>query len=102
MEKNSANKFFDALAGGRPVTINYGGWQKEILEQSGAGISIPGKDPKAGAIQLASFLNSPERLQKARAAARRLADTEFDRDLLYKQLASVFQKVLNQPPQLEI
>lgn len=96
MEKNSANKFFDALAGGRPVVINYGGWHKEILEHSGAGISIPGKNPEAAAIQLAKFLDSPERLQNARAAARRLADTEFDRDFLYKKLAAVFQKVLNE------
>ncbi len=96
MEHNSANKFFDALAAGRPIAINYGGWQKEILENSGAGISIPGNDPEVGAIQLAQFLNSPERLQSARIASRKLADTEFDRDLLYKKLASVFQKVLNE------
>ena len=95
MENNSANKFFDALAAGRPVAINYGGWQKEILEQSGAGISIPGDDPAAGAIQLANFLDNREGLQSARSAARKLADTEFDRDLLYEKLASVFQQVLN-------
>lgn len=96
MEKNSANKFFDALAAGRPIAINYGGWQKDILERSGAGISIPGKDPESGAIQLAHFLDNPARLRQARTAARKLADTEFDRDMLYKKLASVFQKVLNE------
>ncbi|YAF97754.1 MAG: glycosyltransferase family 4 protein [Nodularia sp. CChRGM 3473] len=96
MEHNSANKFFDALAAGRPVVINYGGWQKDILEKSGAGMSISGNDPKAGAIQLAKFLNSPKCLQKAEAAARKLADTTFDRDVLYEQLAGVFQKVLNE------
>ena len=96
MENNSANKFFDALAAGRPVVINYGGWQKEVLEQSGAGMSIAGGDPKAGAIELASFLNSPERLQTARSAARQLADTEFDRELLYQKLATVFEKVLKE------
>ena len=96
MENNSANKFFDALAAGRPVVINYAGWQKDILEQAGAGISIPGNDPKVGAIQLAQFLNSPKRLQIAKGAARKLADTEFDRDILYKKLASVFAKVLDE------
>ncbi|MBD2521575.1 glycosyltransferase family 4 protein [Nostoc sp. FACHB-133] len=96
MEHNSANKFFDALAAGRPVVINYGGWQKEILEQSGAGISISSNDPKVAAIQLAKFLNSSECLQSAQTAARKLADTVFDRDILYKKLANVFQKVLNE------
>jgi glycosyltransferase involved in cell wall biosynthesis len=36
MEDNSANKFFDALAAGRPVVLNYGGWQAELVrEQTG-------------------------------------------------------------------
>jgi len=96
MESNSANKFFDALAAGRPIMINYGGWHKEILEQSGAGISIPGNDPELGAIQLANFLNNTEDLQKARSAARQLADTVFSRELLYEKLTSVFQKVLRE------
>ncbi|NEQ27019.1 MAG: glycosyltransferase family 4 protein [Microcoleus sp. SIO2G3] len=102
MEHNSANKFFDALAAGRPVVINYGGWQKEVLEQSGAGMSIAGGDPKAGAIQLASLLNNPERLQAARSAARQLADTEFDRELLYQKLATVFEKALKETHETRI
>lgn len=96
MENNSANKFFDALSAGRPVVINYGGWQKDILEESGAGISIPSHDPTEGADQLAQFLNRSERLERAKAAARQLADTEFDRDILYKKLVNVFGKVLNE------
>ncbi|GAA6617513.1 glycosyltransferase family 4 protein [Scytonema sp. NUACC26] len=102
MENNSANKFFDALASGRPVVINYGGWQKELLEQSGAGISIPGENPEEGAIQLANFLNSSERLQTARSAARQIADTEFDRELLYQKLVTVFQKVLKETVQPQV
>src|SRR5690606_17122052 len=38
MRANSANKFFDALAAGRPILINYGGWQAELLEETGAGL----------------------------------------------------------------
>ncbi|MBC8069098.1 MAG: glycosyltransferase family 4 protein, partial [Deltaproteobacteria bacterium] len=33
MENNSANKFFDALAAGKPVAINYRGWQAELLQR---------------------------------------------------------------------
>ena len=96
MENNSANKFFDALAAGRPVAINYGGWQKDILEESGAGISISGNDPEAAAIELAKFLNDSQHLESARNAARTLAQTKFDRDKLYKKLANVFAKVLDE------
>ena len=33
MWANSANKFFDTLAAGKPPLINYGGWQKELIEK---------------------------------------------------------------------
>ncbi|ASN04226.1 glycosyltransferase family 4 protein [Virgibacillus necropolis] len=39
LEDNSANKFFDFLASGLPILINYGGWQKDILENKKAGRS---------------------------------------------------------------
>lgn len=38
---NSANKFFDTLAAGRPMLINHDGWQKEILTQNNAGFILP-------------------------------------------------------------
>lgn len=39
LEDNSANKFFDFLAAGLPIIINYKGWQKEALEDNRAGFS---------------------------------------------------------------
>ncbi len=34
---NSANKFFDALAAGRPILINYKGWQEKIIRADNIG-----------------------------------------------------------------
>src|SRR5690606_37783545 len=28
---NSANKFFDTLAAGKPILINHGGWQADVI-----------------------------------------------------------------------
>ncbi len=39
LEDNSANKFFDFLAAGLPIAINYGGWQKEVIEEKKCGFS---------------------------------------------------------------
>jgi len=39
MWNNSANKFFDALAAGRAVLINYRGWQAELLKKRVRGLS---------------------------------------------------------------
>lgn len=84
LEDNSANKFFDGLAAGRPVIINYGGWQAELLRSTGAGLVLE-RDPFLAASSLASLLGDEERVQAAGRAARRLAENEFSRDVLAKR-----------------
>jgi glycosyltransferase involved in cell wall biosynthesis len=89
MQDNSANKFFDALAAGRPVAINYGGWQAELLRSSGAGTVLDPQDVDAAADQLAGVIRDEVWLARAGQAARRMADERFDRDLLFAQFESV-------------
>lgn len=38
---NSANKFFDTLAAGKPILINYCGWQKEQIDKVNIGYVLP-------------------------------------------------------------
>lgn len=89
---NSANKFFDSLASGTPIAINYGGWQAELLEKSGAGLSLPADDTDAAAETLAGFLFDKDRLLHAACAARELAEKRFSRDELAKQLDEVLAR----------
>ena len=84
-EKNSANKFFDGLAAGRPVCLNHGGWQAELLEEHGAGFSLPRDFPEAASI-LTSKLADKSGLESSGLAARRLAESEFSRDKLARML----------------
>lgn len=93
MQANSANKFFDALAAGRPVAINYGGWHADLLRDSGAGIAMPQGDPAGAAAQLHAFASDEPRLARARAAALDLARTRFDRDVLAHELEQVLVAV---------
>jgi glycosyltransferase involved in cell wall biosynthesis len=90
---NSANKFFDGLAAGRPVLINHGGWLADLLEESGAGLVVPPGDPGAAAAQLASFLEDSARVELAREAARRLARERFDRDMLAQKMTRLIEDV---------
>lgn len=91
MESNSANKFFDALAAGCCVAINYGGWQAELLEEAGAGVRLS-SDPQLAARQLQTLADEPERLQAAGRNARLLAVERFSRD----ELAARVEAVLTQ------
>jgi glycosyltransferase involved in cell wall biosynthesis len=89
MWANSANKFFDALASGTPVAINYQGWQAELLRETGAGLVLDVHDVESAAEQLVQALRDPDWLRRAGAAARKLAMERFSRDMLAKQLEAV-------------
>ena len=92
MEANSANKFFDGLASGTPVAIDYGGWQQELLESHDAGVRIPSGDPVTAAGMLIELIGEPERLARLGRNARALAERDFDRDALAVRLASVLRE----------
>ena len=94
---NSANKFFDALAAGRPLMINYRGWQADLLESTGAGIAVPAADPEAAAPLLLGFLGDRSRLERARAEARTLARERFSRDSLARDLEGVLLQAAGEP-----
>ena len=91
---NSANKFFDALASGRPLLINYEGWQAELLRRTGAGLVVPPADPRRGAEELCAFLRDPTRVSSARRAAGELAAGPFDRDRLADELLKVLERAV--------
>lgn len=93
MWNNSANKFFDALAAAKPIAINYGGWQADILKSSGAGIALSGTDLDHDAQRLADWIQDTAALEKASQAARRLAHNEFNRDHMARKLEHVLQQV---------
>ncbi|QTA83252.1 Glycosyltransferase family I N-terminal domain-containing protein [Desulfonema limicola] len=93
MWNNSANKFFDSLAAGCPVMINYQGWQADILQKNGAGIIVPPGNAMQAAEILNNFLKDSKRLNTAKCEAFRLAKNQFSRDYLSKKLLSVLESI---------
>jgi glycosyltransferase involved in cell wall biosynthesis len=89
MWHNSANKFFDALAAGCPPAINYGGWQADLLRDTGAGLALDPHDVEAAAAALADALADRDALRDMGEAARRLARERFDRDVLAAELEAL-------------
>jgi glycosyltransferase involved in cell wall biosynthesis len=95
---NSANKFFDALAAGRPQAINYGGWQADVLQESGAGLVLDAHDVPLAAKHLATALRDRGWLTRAATAATRLAVERFSRDQLFEVLAKAVIGGTGDPP----
>jgi glycosyltransferase involved in cell wall biosynthesis len=88
---NSANKFFDALAAGRPIAVNYGGWQADLLHETGAGLVLDPYDAESAGDLMAVRVRDDVWLKEAREAAHTLAVERFSRDLLFER----FEAVLN-------
>lgn len=98
MQHNSANKVFDALAAGRPIIVNYGGWQADLLASRGAGIVLPPENTDTAARELAEFLQDTDGLRRAGEQAAALADSRFNRDRLAGQLRNVLEEVAHKSP----
>ena len=90
MEHNSANKFFDGLAAERPIIINYGGWQAELLQKYKAGIIIPHNNPKQAANMLNKLLIDSNMLENMSKASKNLA-LQFSLNTNYQK----FEKVID-------
>lgn len=91
---NSANKYFDAFAAGKPVAINYMGWQAEVLEKSGAGIVLPQNNIKGAAEMLYLLLKDKNRLKEAGEASKKLGQTDYNRNILAKKLEYVLKTAI--------
>lgn len=96
LDANCANKVFDGLAAGCCVAINHGGWQADLLSASGAGFRLSMTIPEA-ANQLRDWIGDPQRLARAKVAARKLAEDQFARDKLARQLETVLISTRKRP-----
>ncbi len=94
MQDNSANKFFDALAAGRPIAINYGGWQAELIGREPFGLLLPSKNVSAAGALLASKIRDPQWLAQAGAQAGRVGREHFSADSAARQLSEVLQRAV--------
>lgn len=100
MQPNSANKFFDALASGTPVLLNYGGWMHELVQTHECGLAMWRKPIKEVANKVANTITDDKWLTVASNAARSLAEQEFDRDKLALQFMNVLEAAVENKAEL--
>jgi len=92
MEHNSANKFFDCLSSGKPILLNYSGWQRQAIEAAGAGWGCRMGDEAEFFAKLAAMKESPGQRSEMGRNARKLAVERYDRDLLAGQVLEALVK----------
>jgi glycosyltransferase involved in cell wall biosynthesis len=95
MWHNSANKLFDALASATPVAINYGGWQKEFIEEYCCGLVLDSVDYKKSAEDLSKFINDDDRFLSASKQCKYLAYNKFSRDIMAARIEKTLLDAIN-------
>ena len=88
------NKFFDYIAAGRPVIVNFPGELATLIAREEIGLVAPPGDASALADAIVTLAGSPALRRRLGERARALATDRFDRRSLARRLERVFLEVL--------
>ncbi len=83
------NKFFDALAAGKPIANNFDGWQSRVAEEAGVGLILDPDDIVSASRHLVDVLHDTDWLNMVPSRAHDLATGKFSCDRLVLQLEKV-------------
>lgn len=88
----SPNKFFDYLAAGKPVLVNYPGWMSELVTANDCGIAVAPGDAEAFADAVEALAADRDRSLAMGRAARALAEREFSQQRILVDLARFIEQ----------
>jgi glycosyltransferase involved in cell wall biosynthesis len=88
LESGSPNKYFDGLAAGKLIIINFDGWIRNEIEAEECGIAVNAKDPSTFVSKITLYLEDSERLRKSQEQSRALAEKKYSRKLLSEKFYS--------------
>jgi glycosyltransferase involved in cell wall biosynthesis len=91
LETGCPNKYFDGLAAGKLIIVNFGGWIRSEIERAGCGVYVDQENPASFVQQLQPFINDKSRLQVAQHKARQLGRQRYSRKQVGEQFASLFE-----------
>lgn len=85
LETGSPNKYFDGLAAGKLIIVNFGGWIREEIESNQCGVFINPREPEDFTHKIMPFLTDPHLLKSHQLSARSLAERKYSRTLLMQK-----------------
>ncbi len=98
LETNGATKFFDYLASGLPMVINYEGWQAKYLRQRDCGLSCKIGDNQAFAQSILRLADDEQMRARFARNGRQLAEEVFDRRRIAVTYLELLEAVVSGGP----
>lgn len=90
LETGSPNKFFDGLAAGKLIIINFGGWIKNEITEAHCGIYVNPVSPTDFVKKISPFLSDEKLLKNFQEASRQLGERKYSRKILSKKFQEIF------------
>jgi glycosyltransferase involved in cell wall biosynthesis len=92
LQTSSPNKFFDGLAAGKLIILNFQGWLKDLIEHYQCGIFVDPLFPQKSLGLIEPFLKDKDLLLKYQENAIKLAEIHFSKEKQIKKLISVIEE----------
>ncbi|MEQ8425917.1 MAG: glycosyltransferase WbuB, partial [Cyclobacteriaceae bacterium] len=92
LETGSPNKFFDALAAGKLVVVNFGGWIKNEIEENSCGIYVDPRQPADFVRKIKPFLDDRLLLENYQFNARSLGERKYSRQNLSREFSKLISE----------
>ena len=90
LETGSPNKYFDGLAAGKLIVINFGGWIKKEIEETRCGIYVDPLQPTDFVKKIKPFVSDQKLLLQYQESARALGERKYSRRFLSEVFSKIF------------
>ncbi len=91
LQTSSPNKFFDGLAAGKMVIVNFDGWIRQLVEDHNCGFYWQGTDAHGLAKRIKEYTGSSDLLRQAQKNARVLGETQFSREIAIRKFLEAIE-----------
>jgi len=92
LETGSPNKYFDGLAAGKLVIVNFSGWIREEIERERCGIFIDPRNPGGFVSSIRPFMQDAGMLKTCQRQARALAERAYSRKILSERFFDLINR----------
>src|SRR5690554_3730471 len=90
---NSANKFFDTLAAGKPVLINHEGWQAEAIRKYNVGYVLSFEITEEVAKEFVDYTKNENLAHEQKESALKLAKQKYSLEVATESYLKILEKI---------